>query len=96
MKVCMRGFFAPFTAAAAACTSSLLVRASPAMIGPSTLSATSLTASKSPGDAAGKPASMTSTFILASCAAICSFSSVFRLIPGACSPSLRVVSKMRT
>ena len=42
----------------------------------------------------GKPASMTSTFMRMSCRAITSFSSVFMLAPGDCSPSRSVVSKM--
>lgn len=96
IKVWILPFVAPFTASAAALMSSRLVRASPAMTGPLTASATCFTASKSPGEAAGKPASITSTFILASWTAILSFSSLFRLIPGACSPSLRVVSKILT
>ena len=54
------------------------------------------TASKSPGEAIGKPASMTSTFRRASWWAISSFSPVFSEMPGDCSPSRSVVSKMRT
>ena len=54
------------------------------------------TASKSPGDAAGNPASMTSTLRRASWRATSSFSAAVRPAPGACSPSRRVVSKMRT
>ena len=51
---------------------------------------------KSPSEAAGKPASMTSTPSASSCRASRSFSSGERLLPGACSPSRRVVSKIRT
>ena len=47
-------------------------------------------------DAAGNPASMTSTPSVSSCRASRSFSSGDRLLPGACSPSRRVVSKIRT
>ena len=50
----------------------------------------------SPGEAAGKPASMTSTRSFASWCAIWIFSAVFRLTPADCSPSRRVVSKIRT
>src|SRR5215208_1555889 len=66
------------------------------MMGPSTWRAIACTASKSPGDAIGKPASMTSTPSRDSCCAISSFSLVFSEIPGDCSPSRRVVSKMIT
>ena len=54
------------------------------------------TASKSPGEAAGKPASMTSTLSRASWRATSSFSAAVSPAPGACSPSRRVVSKIRT
>jgi hypothetical protein len=57
-------------------------------------SATARTAARSPADAAGKPASMTSTRRRASCSAISTFSCASREIPGDCSPSRRVVSKM--
>ena len=96
IKVWILPLSASRTASAAAWMSSFLVRARPAMTGPFTVPAMSFTASKSPGEAAGKPASMTSTFIFASWRAIRSFSSLFRLIPAACSPSLRVVSNIRT
>jgi hypothetical protein len=42
----------------------------------------------------GKPASITSTPSFSSWRAISSFSSRFRVVPAACSPSLRVVSKI--
>ena len=61
-----------------------------------TTSAICLTASKSSGDAIGKPASMMSTPSFASCFAICSFSPLVSVAPGLCSPSRSVVSKMRT
>src|SRR5205085_11344855 len=44
----------------------------------------------------GKPASMMSTSSRASCSAISPFSARVRAMPGACSPSRSVVSKMRT
>ena len=58
--------------------------------------AISRTASKSPLEAIGKPASITSTPISSSTAAISNFSSRFIEAPGDCSPSRRVVSKMMT
>src|SRR3954453_12471026 len=66
------------------------------MIGPSTSRAMAWTASKSPGLAIGKPASMTSTPSRPSWWAISSFSDAFSEIPGDCSPSRRVVSKICT
>ena len=54
------------------------------------------TASKSSGEAMGKPASMMSTPSHTSCRAISSFSSEVSEAPGDCSPSRRVVSKMYT
>ena len=52
------------------------------------------TASKSPGEAMGKPASITSTPNSTSAWAISIFSARFMLAPGDCSPSRSVVSKM--
>ncbi len=66
------------------------------MTGPSTSRAIVRTASKSPGEAIGKPASMTSTPSRESCWAISSFSALFSEMPGDCSPSRSVVSKMMT
>ena len=80
----------------AASMSALCVRASPQITGPSTPRAIASTASKSPGEVIGKPASITSTPRRASCCAISTFSCVFSEIPGDCSPSRRVVSKMWT
>src|SRR5271157_2196779 len=74
--------------------SSSLALASPAMVAPLTSAAILRTASKSPGDAIGKPASIMSTPSLTSCRAICSFSSMFIEAPGDCSPSLSVVSNI--
>ncbi|EKD26869.1 MAG: hypothetical protein ACD_79C00986G0001 [uncultured bacterium] len=52
------------------------------------------TLSKSPGEEIGKPASMTSTPSLSSCFAISNFSETFKLAPGHCSPSRKVVSNI--
>src|SRR5882757_10601628 len=54
------------------------------------------TDARSSGDAAGNPASMTSTPSRASARAISSFSGAVMVAPGDCSPSRRVVSKIRT
>src|SRR6266545_1627430 len=90
----MRECSASLTASKQRSTSPRLARDSPAMVAPWTVRAISRTASKSPWLATGKPASMTSTPRRASCSAISSLALAFRLMPGACSPSLRVVSKM--
>ena len=66
------------------------------MTGPWTSRAIACTASKSPGEAIGKPASITSTPSRASWCAISSFSVAFSEMPGDCSPSRSVVSKMMT
>ena len=63
---------------------------------PRTSRAISATESKSPFETIGKPASMTSTPMRASCWAISSFSVSFIDAPGACSPSRSVVSKIFT
>src|SRR4051794_4259853 len=72
------------------------VRARPVITGPWTVREIVSTASKSPGDVTGNPASMTSTPSRASCWAISSFSATFSEMPGDCSPSRSVVSKMTT
>ena len=95
-KVWIRGRAESRTASQAVSMSVALARASPAITGPSTWRAISRTASKSPGEAIGKPASMMSTPSRASWWAISSFSEVFSEIPGDCSPSRRVVSKIST
>ena len=83
-------------ASTARCGSPSLQRASAATaIPPRVSSAIRLTASKSPGEADGKPASITSTLSRASWRATSSFSAAVRPAPGACSPSRRVVSKIR-
>ena len=76
--------------------SALWVRARPQITGPSTWREIASTASKSPGEVIGKPASITSTPSRASCCAISTFSAVLSEMPGDCSPSRRVVSKMWT
>src|SRR5580765_128232 len=92
----MRWRGAAASARAASSMSSGLQRARPQMIGPSTSRATAATLSKSPREAAGKPASMTSTPSSASARATRSFSGRVMLQPGDCSPSRSVVSKIST
>jgi hypothetical protein len=75
--------------------SASLHRARPQIVAPRTCRAISVTLSKSPGEAMGKPASMMSTPSCTSAWAISSFSVRFMLAPGDCSPSRSVVSKMR-
>src|SRR3990172_4686072 len=96
MNVWMRHRSAPFRASAARSMSPGTTRASAAMTGPRTLDAISRTASNSPSDETGKPASMMSTERRASCSAISTFSGLVSAMPGACSPSRSVVSKIRT
>ena len=71
-----------------------LVRHSEATVTFFAACATARTPSKSPGEEAAKPASMTSTPSRSSCSPISTFSSGRRAIPGACSPSRSVVSKI--
>ena len=92
----IRGRFAGFTASATATMSDSTARARAVITGPSTCSAMFLTAAKSPGEDAAKPASITSTPSLASWWATWIFSSRFSEAPGTCSPSRRVVSKIST
>jgi len=94
MKVCMRGLAAYLTASQQRSMSISLVRARPQIIGPSTVCAICFTASKSPSEAIGNPASMTSTPRLANCRAMINFSEAVKDAPGLCSPSRRVVSKI--
>ena len=96
MKVWMRGRCESLIAPQAASMSALWVRARPQIAGPSTWREIASTASKSPGEVIGKPASITSTPSRASCWAISTFSAVFSEMPGDCSPSRSVVSKMWT
>src|SRR5437588_11236807 len=95
-KTCSLGAAAGFKASSAASTSSFLARASAAIGTSRTSLATICTASRSPREEIGKPASITSTCSAASCLAMRSFSLVFMGKPGDCSPSRSVVSKMRT
>ena len=94
MKVWMRRRSAGRTASAARRMSAGAERARPQITGPFTRIAIACTASKSPGEAIGKPASSTSTPSSAKHSAIRSFSSMFIEKPGDCSPSRKVVSKM--
>src|SRR5439155_13011625 len=73
-----------------------VVRASAAIDGRRISLAIDCTASKSPSDAMGNPASITSISSRSTWRAIRSFSARFMLQPGDCSPSLSVVSKMIT
>src|SRR2546426_1798606 len=93
-NVWMRGLAAPSSACQQRSISAGTARANPAMFTLRISAAIFFTASKSPSEAMGNPASMTSTCRRSSCRAIFSFSSTFMLKPGACSPSLNVVSKM--
>ncbi len=61
MNVWMRGTAAPLTASQHTRTSCSMARARPQMRAPSTCLAIAATAAKSPFEAMGKPASMTST-----------------------------------
>src|SRR6266702_961914 len=92
----MRCLGASRSAFAASSTSSELQRASPQMTEPWTSRATALTDSQSPREAAGNPASITSTPRSASERATRSFSGWVMLQPGDCSPSRSVVSKIST
>src|SRR4051812_41765356 len=82
------------SASRAASMSSRRVRASAATVGSVTAAATARTPSKSPGEAPGKPASMTSTPSRSSCSAISALSCGCSAMPGDCSPSRKVVSKI--
>ena len=93
-KTWMRGVSAFWTASQARSMSSSRQRARPQMIEPRTLPAMAWTASKSPGEAMGKPASITSTPRSTRAWASSSFSARFMLQPGDCSPSRSVVSKI--
>ncbi len=96
MNTWMRGRAECRTASHARSTSLNPVRERPAMTGPRTAFAIASTESKSPSDAIGNPASITSTPSRASCSAISSFSATSREMPGDCSPSRSVVSKIFT
>ena len=96
MKVWMRFRFACCRASKARSISALPERARPQTVAFCTSLAISVTASKSPIEAIGKPASMMSTPISSSRVAIWIFSSRVIEAPGDCSPSRRVVSKIFT
>src|SRR5262245_1782861 len=96
MKMWIPGRWARSTALMARSTSCSRVRASESTTGFPTAAATRCTASKSPSDEAANPASMTSTPRRSSWRAITSFSSMFMVAPGDCSPSRSVVSKICT
>ena len=69
--------------------------AQPGDLRPLDLSGRSVSPPRSPlSEAMGNPASITSTFNFCSCFATRSFSSMFMLLPGDCSPSLSVVSNI--
>src|SRR5262245_54427425 len=93
-NVWIRGLAAPSNACQQRSMSSGTARASPAIVTLRISAEIFLTASKSPSDAIGNPASMMSTCSRSSWRASLSFSSTFMLKPGACSPSLKVVSKI--
>ena len=94
MKVWMRQLFAPFNASMPRWMSRSLARHKPATVESFTTLAIARTASKSPLEDAGKPASITSTRMRSSARAMRSFSSLVMDAPGLCSPSRMVVSKM--
>ena len=94
MKVWMRPRLAGLMASAARSMSFSIARARAHTVLSVTVAATARTASKSPGLATGKPASMMSTRMRSSCLAIRTFSSRVMDAPGLCSPSRNVVSKM--
>ncbi len=96
MKVWMRPRLAGLIASAARSMSACPARESPHTTARLVRLAISCTASKSPCEAIGKPASMMSTPISSSSSATSSFSSWVMVAPGDCSPSRRVVSKMKT
>ena len=94
MKVWIRARFAPFRASPAREMSRSLARDRPQTVDSLIALAIACTASKSPLELAGKPASITSTFSRSSCRAMRNFSSLVIEAPGDCSPSRKVVSKM--
>ena len=95
MNVWMRGVLTPCSDSMAASMSSSLVRASDATTQPTALP-TSRMPSTSPGDEIANPASMMSTPSRSSWRAISTFSPALSAMPGDCSPSRSVVSKIRT
>ena len=95
-KTWMRPLAACFTASPARSMSLAEHRARPQTTLRETSAAIWRTDSKSPSELMGKPASITSTPIDSRWRAISSFSGSVSVPPGACSPSRKVVSKMRT
>src|SRR5712691_6873210 len=95
-KVWILGWAAPRRASAARRTSCSEVRHKAATVTWRHSAATALTAAKSPSEAIGNPASMTSTPNDWSFRAMCTFSFRFIEQPGDCSPSRKVVSKILT
>src|SRR5437868_6637647 len=95
-KVWMRRRSAGLIAAAQQSISLSAARARPQTTAFLVRLAISWTAAKSPSEAIGNPASITSTPIVSSNSATSSFSSCVMVAPGHCSPSRKVVSKMRT
>ena len=95
-KVCMRPRLAGRTASPHRSMSLAPARARPHTVLSVTISEMRRTASKSPLEAMGKPASMMSTLISSRILASSSFSSRDMEAPGDCSPSRMVVSKMIT
>ena len=96
MKVWMRRRSAGCSASAARSMSPLAARARPHTTDFFRSLATSCTAAKSPSEAMGKPASITSTPMASRTSATRSFSGTVIEQPGDCSPSRKVVSKMIT
>src|SRR5205823_96840 len=94
MNVWIRCDFAGLTASPQRTTSFSFARASPHTVLSLIALAISCTASQSPLDDAGKPASITSTRSRSSWRAMRIFSSLVIDAPGLCSPSRSVVSKM--
>ncbi len=92
----MRPRLAGLIASAQRSMSATPARARPQTVLSVTILAISRTASKSPLEAIGKPASITSTPISSRILASSSFSSNDIEAPGDCSPSRMVVSKMMT
>ena len=94
MKVWIRGLAAISNASQHREISFSMALASPATVTERISLATWRTDSKSPSEAMGNPASMTSTRSDSNWWASFNFSSRFMLHPGDCSPSLKVVSKI--
>ncbi len=94
MNVWMRLRGAGSSASAARAMSRSLARDSEHTVDSLMTEAMARIASKSPGEAAAKPASITSTRMRSSWRAMRTFSSLVIDAPGDCSPSRKVVSKM--